>query len=276
MSSIWKTGARRKKPATRRTRTTRTTRSTKKSTRRNKSAGTVTRQKDKSTILFWKAPNNSTFPQEWVTKIKTRIQFNCVIAAGNPIGANGAGRFYINSNSCISPFQNIVAATGLVYVNGFSAAANPVGFTPLCNATLFQRYQVLGAKLTVGCQPSLSSDQLAITITPSGTSSVPANVAAAYGQPFTKRGVHRSSNFKPNFTRMYVGMASFFGVDKKVFDNDIESSWSALYNAAPSNLVYYVVNLQLADGAVNSNTLPIEMELVQYVKYYAQDSANQA
>lgn len=241
---------------------------------RNATAGTVTRQRDKSTILFWRAPNNSTFPQEWVTKIKTRIQFNCVVAAGNPIGANGSAHFYVNANSCIQPFQNIVAAAGLVYVNGFSAAANPVGFTPLCNATLFQRYQVLGAKLDLYCQPSLQNDQIEVTITPSGTSTAPANIAAAYGQPWTKRGIHKPN--VRNHTSMYVGMAPFFGVEKKVFDNDIESSWSSLYSAAPANIVFYVVNLQLADGAVNTNSLPIQMELTQYIKFFAQDSANQA
>lgn len=250
--------------------TTRRPRTTK--ARRSAKAGKVIATKNKSEII-WKNPNNLMFPSEWFGKIVTRVKMSLAAATPAPWTASGGLLVYVNANSCIQPFQNITA-TGITYLTGYSSATVPVGFSKLCNANMYFRYQVTAFNLQVRADPAALGDSVLVAVTPSGGATVPANYAASEGQFMTKNKLFQSSRGQNNKLSCFVDISKYYGVDKKIFNNDAENSWSSSYNAAPANIVTAVCNLQMSDNLPPSVVMPFEMQLTQYIRFFDFSAAN--
>jgi len=125
--------------------------------------------------------------------------------------------------------------------------------------------------MTIRISPASSTgnDTITVAATPCIVNSAPTNLATAVDQPGTKVKIfHPSQGNQDGKLTLYTKWHKWFGIDKKVYDNDTAGLYNAIYNAAPTNGAYYVLNLQMNDAANPTGAIPVEIDLTAYVRFY--------
>lgn len=219
-------------------------------------------------MILYKSPHNYILPPKYYTKLHSRYSGAYAVAA---FTAGAAASLIINANDVFTPFGSL-PATNITWVNGVSPLAlAATGHAVLGKVDLYENVIVYATELRVSINPSntTANDSTIFSIVPTNTSSgsAPSTLEASMKQPFMKfRAVHGQGGQAVPLS-CYMDWAKFLGVTRKEFIDDAGVTWGQLYNAAPTNKLYMVINLSTVDAINPTNPIPFTIELIQYVKY---------
>lgn len=235
--------------------------------------------------LTYKPAGYCPLPPEYVTKVRCRGTGLLTTNAANPVGFNNGPTWIwdgLTLGGVYQPLRDFTTA-GITSRSGGSWTTDPVyqcrGFTNLCNSTMYQRYQVLGAKVTFTPMNTSNTEKLDVVMWPiqNGGAS-PSTFAGALAAPFSRRKI-MSQTHSGKGVSMYIDFAKYIGVDKKVFRNDVTQippsttgNWSAGFNNWPSQLIGVGLAIETSD-AVPFNNVAFEIEIDYYVRLFLLDSA---
>lgn len=219
--------------------------------------------------LFYKSPHHMPFPQEYVAKFRTIATGYVIPGGANPDGfaAGATLQHYIKFNDCTAPFGGLMT-TGLNASNPTLSA--PAGFNRLCNANLYQTYEVLNARVKVTIDSLVATDIFGVTITPNnGENNDPPSFSSGLLEPWGHY-MKVVNGANPRALKHYVDIAKFLGVDKKIYRNTMaQGGWDAKYNLAPSSPLYFVINYNTLNGvAPTAAKIPIQIEMIQTVRLF--------
>lgn len=228
--------------------------------------------------IIWKSPSGQFLPQRYFAKLHVKVAGYFTVAGAVPIGFNStqANKVSVVLNyGATSPFTNFGATNGLSGATNFSTIS-PVGYNTLAAQHLYQQSQCLAAKFKMRLLPSatVANDNVWLSLTPTVNQvSNPGTINNAIDQPYSKIQLFKGTTGEYP-CKLFVPFAKFLGVKKEVFENDIVgTAWSSAYNAVPTQTINCVINLNMADGVAPSASIPFEMDLTQYWKFYAPVSA---
>lgn len=172
------------------------------------------------------------------------------------------------------PFAGMT--TGLTWNNLTPASYNCVGFSTLLNGNMYFNYSVEAATLFLDVNPQSVGDNVACTISPSTSSSIPGSVASALTLPWTKQltaasgKTFRLGDFP---LRAHYQVHELIGCTKSGYDNDLSQVYTATYNTSPSKPYYFVINIETGDNAILGSALEVKIKVVYHVKLWELNTA---
>lgn len=235
--------------------------------------------------LTYKPSGYCPLPQEYTTKVRCRGTGLLTPNSANPVGFNNSPDWVwdgLTLGGVYQPLRDFTTA-GITSRSGGSWTTDPVyqcrGFTTLCNSTMYQRYQVLGAKVTFTPMSTSNTEKLDVCMWPIQTGgATPTSFAGALSAPYVKRKV-MSQTHSGKGVSMYIDFAKYLGVDKKVFRNDstilplsTSGSWSAQFNGTPQQLIGVGLAMECSD-LKPFNNVAFEIEIDYYVRLFMLDTA---
>lgn len=237
----------------------------------------IRRNARKGNRLVWKPSMHNPLPQEYITKVRLRAQgYFPSGTASNPIGFSATGSWYNNliyMNNMYQPLS-LFQTAGIQHINGLNWQTDPncqpIGHQTLCNSTTYRSYQVLGCKFKWTMLPSTASDRMDVVVCPNPVGAgfgAPSNITDAIAVPWNKL-VQANSGERTRTASLYVDMAKYLGVDKKVFRNDPQGQWSGTYNSAPTAQSTFSVVAQLTNHSSPLTPVGFIIEQEFYVRYY--------
>lgn len=219
-------------------------------------------------IIFYDNKRLNPYPRRYVTKIHSSVYG--AFPANSSVGNSS---IFVNSRL---PY----AGSGLPSLTSPSVSTlGGTGFNNLCNANFYRGYRVTGFRMTIEFIPQASGDSVVATITPSTLTTLPASTPTALSQPFTKKGNFSSNKNNTNTKRgnaisLSMKLHNFFGVNKMIYDNALDTTSQSAYNANPTRAVYVIINWNTMDSVVLSSNLEYRLDLVQDIQFFEQDAGN--
>lgn len=227
-------------------------------------------------MILYRAPNNAVLPREFFTKLRSRYGGTILPAA---FAAGQALNIPMHGNDVFTPFSWATAiGAGITWMNGISPAAlAATGHSTFGAVNLYENYLVLGTSVKVWFNPQIAGDQIIVTLTPTNTAggANPTNVTNALKQPYNRFKEFRIAGSGPSPLKFYIKWSKFLGVGKQFYSNDPAVGWGGIYNAAPVNPLWIVMNINTLDCAVPAvaGGIPFTIEVKHYVKYAKFDAA---
>lgn len=221
-----------------------------------------------SEIRYYDNNRLNPYPRRYITKVHSSVYG--AFPPGSPVG-----NFSVNVIGKL-PYAGSGLPSGTV-PNVSTLGAT--GFNNMCNASFYRFYKVTGWKITIEFLPQTLGDSVIASLTPSLLSTLPANTQTALTQPFTKKGNFSSSKSNTNSKRgnaitMSMKCHDFLGVNKMIYDNALDTNFSAQYNLTPLRPIFVVGNWQTLDNVILQSNLEYRLDLTQYIQFYEQDTAN--
>jgi len=104
----------------------------------------------------------------------------------------------------------------------------------------------------------------------------PASTSVATSQSYTRKGNFSSNKNNTNgklgnAIQLSMNCASFLGVNTMIYNNVLDTSYSAAYNSVPTRGMYCVVNWQTLDQANSVANLEFRIDLEQTISFYEND-----
>lgn len=226
--------------------------------------------------LVWKPHYHNPMPQEYLTKFRAIGQGYLPSGATSiPVNFNGTGNWYyqyLTLNSLYQPFSSL-QTNSINQVNGLnwqtSSFLQPVGFLTLCNSTTYRNYQVLACKVKVTFMPNFESDRLTACISPMavGTGgSYPVGITQIQAEPWSRTKVFNVGETTRPLT-LYVDLAKYLGIDKKVYRNDT-NQYAGYYAGNPTSQIGLAMVAQLSDHQAATGNIGFKIEYEWYVRLW--------
>lgn len=235
------------------------------------------RFRGRSDKLRWKPIQNNPMPQEYITKVRLRAQGYFPSGVGvPPVGFNSTGN-YVNNlfwmNNLYQPLS-LLQTAGVNQINGLNWQTDPnlqpIGHQTLCNSTTYRSYQVLATKFKFTMLPAIGGDRMQVVVCPNPLGAglgAPATITDTLAVPWAHM-VFTNQGEKTKTAQVYVDIAKYLGVDKKIFRNDLNGQWSGTYNSAPTALPTISVVAQLCEHNAPGAPVGFIIEQDFYVRYY--------
>lgn len=192
-----------------------------------------------------------------------------VIASGFFYTSSGGGSgdynltFDLNTcNSCFN-FTN----TGITWNTITVANYEPAGFSQLCNSTLYRQYRVLGSSITCDITPQSVVDTVSCSLLPSSDLNVPANLAVALAQPYSKSH-NMAANRAPATLRNYITQHKFLGVSRSAIQNDLSGNYNGSYSSGPVVPLYWKLLMETGDNQTLSAAVEVRIKIVYYLEFF--------
>lgn len=211
--------------------------------------------------ICYMSPRQMPFPNRY------RCKFTTSITGQMPTATMMPQQFTATLNDAALPFFGGNWPNALPAIN----TLNPTGFTALANPSLYQNVRVYGSKISVEFLPSALVDILQVCVTPSDSASVPATVATAMAQPYTKQ--HFMSSSKQNTARgngisNYISVHKFIGVTASALQNDLSGNYISTYNGDPNMPLFWVVNLTTPNNVATTSVIDFRCTIIHYVELF--------
>lgn len=225
-------------------------------------------------LLVTPSGTNMPLPQRLKTK------FTCAL---NGVFASGgvAQRLYnIKLNGLLTPFNPSTSGGSIAWEGPFVPLANidPAGLSILSNAVTYTQYRCFGSAVKITVLPESLSDVSYISITPSTTISLPATYSNAIAQPYTKQKTFSSSknmgSGNSEWLTNYISVSRLMGVPPRAVQDDVSLVYSAIWNADPSDIMYWVVNFCQSDNVAPSAVTPYTVVVTYYVELFGLATAS--
>lgn len=237
----------------------------------------IRRNARKGNRLVWKPSMHNPLPQEYITKVRLRAQGYFLPSAGTPptLFNNNGGYFnnIIFMNNLYQPLAQFQTAS-IAHINGLNWQTDPncqpIGHQTLCNSTTYRSYQVLASKFKWTMLPGTNTDRMDVVVCPNPVGAgfaAPTNITDALAVPWNKM-VQANVGETTRTASLYVDMAKYLGVDKKVFRNDPQGQWSGTYSSAPAAQMTFSVVAQLTNHSLPLTAVGFIIEQQFYVRYY--------
>lgn len=228
--------------------------------------------------LIWKPRYNNPLPQEYITRVRLRAQgFFQASAVSPPTGFTATGNYFNNGiymNNMYQPLSQFQTAL-IPHINGLNWQTDPncqpIGHQTLCNASTYRSYQVLATKLKWTFMPVVNGDRMDFFLAPNSlgaTGNAPANITDIIAVPWNSRMCQANPGEKTQTAKIYVDIAKYLGVDKRIFRNDPQGQWSGTYNSAPTAQPTFSVVAQVVEHTGLGSPCGFVIEQDFYVRYY--------
>lgn len=226
-----------------------------------------TEEQKGSRMLMTPSGTNMPLPQRLRSKFTTAL--NGVFTSGGT-----AQRLYnVKLNGLITPFNPATGGGSIAWEGPFVPLANidPTGLSILLNATAYTQYRVLASSIKMSVLPESISDNTYITITPSTTISLPATYSNGITQPYTKQktfSCNKYSGGSGEWLSHYIAVSKLMGVNYRSVQDDVSLVYNAIYNADPSDIMYWVINFCQSDNVAPGAAIPYTVIVTHYVELF--------
>lgn len=219
------------------------------------------------TLTYMPAFSQQPFPSRY----KTKVHCSCYGSIASGAGS-GDAHFAFPLNSPLFPFNDSAAVT---WNNITPATYNPTGFSALCNTNLYKAYRVYGSSITINCTPQSVTDSVLCSLTPSSSQTNPTNVTISLDQPHSRNALFSSGRSigKRNDLTNYIPVHKFYGVTPRAIQDDLSGEFIGGVGANPTNLLWWVVNLETPDNSVFTQPLELEVRMCYYIEFFADVNA---
>jgi hypothetical protein len=174
----------------------------------------------------------------------------------------------VSLNSAFVPF-NTGAMTGLTPVWRAFNSAQPIGYSTLANANVYNQVRVLRSTIFVNVIPDSVTDSVFCIVAPSNNlsatnsaisnSRMAASAIMSTGRPPpTEYGVVNS-----------VDIAKFFGVPREALMDDLSQEFSHPYNNIPLNPLYWNIAINTSDNSTFGSPIGVDIRLLLDVQFFA-------
>lgn len=225
--------------------------------------------------LVWKPSYNMPMPQEYFTKVRAKGQGYITVAGAVPQGFNSSYKWIFNGltlNNLYQPFSGLQSA-GVNQADGLNWATDPnlqpIGHVTLCNATTYRNYQVLGCKVKFTLLPDITADRCTVSMCPLAVGSggaAPVTLTDMLAVPYCKT-VQANLGENTKTISMYIDLAKFEGIDKKVFRND-SNAYCGTYSSSPTLQPGVSIIAYIVDHASPGAAMGFIVEQEWYVRYW--------
>lgn len=212
------------------------------------------------------------FPPRYRTKMT--IDLYGTIPANFFSGGVSNGRATIALNSPYKPFNNGTwvgsPATGPFIVTSVVTPTNlqPAAFSQICNVQFYQQYRVYSSKLSIIMNPEDARDYVELVITPSDSSGgTPGSASVAMALPYTKKQLVIPGKGQVSL-KNYMSVHRLEGVTKQSIENDLSGSFTGLYNALPSSLQNWVINIGRPNLTPLNSPIDYQMSVTYWVEFW--------
>lgn len=209
---------------------------------------------------------NMPLPQRLKTKFTAMVNGVCA-AAGT------AQRLYnIRMNGLVGPFNVTPTGTGIALEGPFIPLANidAAGFLSLCNGSMYTQYRVFGSSIALQFQPEAFNDIVYVSVTPSTTVNLPLNYSLAISEPYTKsRTFAEAASSSNTWLKNYMTVSKLIGVTPRAVQDDISTSYNAVFNNNPLDEMFWVINWCQTDNIPPAQPCAYTIKVTYYVELFA-------
>jgi len=224
-----------------------------------------TEEQKGSRMLMTPSGTNMPLPQRLRSKFTTAL--NGVFTSGGT-----AQRLYNVKLNGLITVQSATGGGSIAWEGPFVPLANidPTGLSILLNATAYTQYRVLASSIKMSVLPESISDNTYITITHQLQShsqqltltELPNRILSRRPSPVT------NTLEAGEWLSHYIAVSKLMGVNYRSVQDDVSLVYNAIYNADPSDIMYWVINFCQSDNVAPGAAIPYTVIVTHYVELF--------